>query len=120
MPSAITVLKVEQKMVDWFQNHTYFKERVSHPRSLRSPKKPRAIGGIDVFQKKYNEDITKEAADVREREGISSKNSINVFTRVLRDMYHNADTDIQATCEEEAKATNDSRNDKPPTSEIFA
>lgn len=28
--------------------------------------------------------------------------------------------DIQATCEEEAKATNDSRKDKPPTSEIFA
>lgn len=38
-----TMLKISQKIVDWFQNHTYFKQRVGHLRSQT----PRAIGGID-------------------------------------------------------------------------
>ena len=97
-------------MVDWFQNHTYSKERVGH---ARSPKKLRAIGGIEVFEQQYKVDVmTKFAA--------KANTGANVYKEVLRDMYQDAEPDIKAACEDEAKASNASRNKKPPAAEIFA
>jgi hypothetical protein len=104
-------------MVDWFQNHTYSKERVG---LLRSPKKPRAIGGVDVFEQKYKDSIMKKVVDVCQMDGIPSKNSVHVYKQVLQNMYQDAEPDIKATCKEEAKASNDSHNEKPPATEIFA
>ncbi|KAF8331825.1 hypothetical protein F5887DRAFT_1081088 [Amanita rubescens] len=43
----------------------------------------------------------------------------DVYKRVLRDMYQDAEPDIKATCEEGAKVSNDARNEPPPAAEIF-
>ena len=86
----------------------------------RSPKKPRAISGIDVFEKNHKADIMKKAADIRKEQGIDSQSDIGGYKQTVRDMYQGADPDVKAACEEDAKTRNDSRSEKPAPSEIYA
>jgi hypothetical protein len=107
-------------MVHWYQNNTYPKARKAGRPVPSSPKKPRGIGGIDVFEQRYRIDVNKKAEDVRKMEGISSQSSVNIYKRALRDMYQDADPDVKESCEEDAKTVNNSRQEKPPTSEIYS
>ena len=43
-----------------------------------------------------------------------------VYKQVLREMYQDADPDVKAACEDDAKASNDFCKAKPPASEIYA
>ena len=52
-------------------------------------------------------------------EGISSQSSVNIYKRALQDMYQDTDPDVKS-CEEDAKTVNNSRQEKPPTSEIYS
>ncbi|SRR6266550_8671667 len=107
-------------MVQWFQNNAHPSKRAIEPIPRCSPKKPRAVNGIDMFEKKYKLDVTKKAADVRKAQNIESQGSVNIYMQVLRDMYQEADPDMKAACEGDAKAFNDLCREKPPASEIYA
>lgn len=43
-----------------------------------------------------------------------------VYKQVLREMYQDADPDVKAACEDDARASNDFCKAKPPASEIYA
>lgn len=105
--------------MQWFQNNAHPSKWTEWLIPSCSPKKPHAINGINIFEKKYKEAVTREAANVRDAQGINAQSSIGVYNQVLWDMYQNADPGVKATCEGNVKASNDFCEEKPSASDIY-
>lgn len=86
----------------------------------RSPKKPRVISGINIFEKNHKADITKTAADTCQEQGIASQASVSVYKQTLWDMYQGADLDVKATCKEDANTMNNFCLEKPAPLDVYA
>jgi|ERR1700684_1769250 hypothetical protein len=107
-------------MVIWFQNNARPKTQVIPAVPSHSPKKPRAINGIDIFEKNYKADITRRTANICEEQGIASQSNVGGYKKTAREMYQGADPDVKAACEEDAKIMNASRLENPAPSEVYA
>lgn len=69
-----------------------------------------------MFEQKYKGNIMKKFVDSHPANGI---HNVNDYKQVVWDMYQDAELAIKTACKEAAEASNDSRNEKPPTAQIF-